>query len=101
MTEVKINIKPDYTKVIAYYDSLDDKAVLNLGLFNKPSGAYPSVFQRFFTKSTTYKVAETVSHEIIHAVLEKYVSEEASIAFDKLTPALWRKGISIATNRKW
>ena len=101
MTEIKINIKPDYGQIIAYYDSLADTAVINLGLFNKPNGSLPSVFQRFFTKSTTYKVAETVSHEIIHAVLEKYVSEEASIKWDKLTPYMWGKGISIATNRKW
>ena len=101
MTEIVVNIKPDYHNIIAYYCPLDDQAVINLANFNKLIVGLPAVFQRFYTKTMNYKIAETVSHEIIHGVLEKYVSEEASLAWDKLTPYMWKKGISIAINRKW
>jgi len=100
MTEVKINIKPDYLDVVAYYDVFGEQIVLNVrNIWKKRAMVDKS--HTLFKKPMQQRLVEVLAHEAIHAALDKYVSEEASIAFDKLTPALWRKGISIATNRKW
>ena len=100
MTEVRINIKPDYPTAIAYYSVLEDKVVVNARNIWK-KGTRVDKSHTLFKKSLQERFVDVVSHEIIHAVLDKYVSENASIAFDTLTTALWKKGISIATNRKW
>ena len=99
MTKVKLNIRKDFPAV-AYYEVLYDTIVINLPEMHKRTASIDKS-HKLYKKRMTDRFNELVSHEAVHAVLDKYVSDEASMAFDRLTMQLWKKGISIATNRKW